>query len=241
MIAHFILRDFRTYKLYWILLILVSLAAFSGKVPAGYVSNFMWYVYLMFAMVPINNLTGSTWRSQHIMSRNYMLALPVKRNSLFLITQARAFIYWIPIVCLCTLWPLNSSVFESISGESYAIYVAIVFAGAFLFINDMIGLQLGIEKNNSYRTQWGRAVQWTKIMVNYFLGTIMLMLAVFNTLMSGARETNFSLDQLTSNSSILSSIFFIGLAIPPIFWLLLIVLLAGGRFFFTRKAWLGKV
>ena len=213
---HFIKRDFQSYRFFWILLILFSCL---GVFAVMHSRNWLFLLgngYFLFGMVPIGNLTGVTWRSQHIMSRNYLLSLPINRKGLFLITQARAFVYFAPFAVYALVAPLLSQdLFRTIpiSCDHYFIYTAMVLTFVIWLINTMINMQLGWERVTTYLTQLQRAKEWVKLMIVY-IGEIYIV-----------------------------GLCFIGswlLSLSPVLPLAIIIGMTCVRYFYTRKGWLGQ-
>ena len=215
MIAHFIMRDFRTFKFHWIVLIGISLFASPLVIFSTNFLDVLGYAYFFFGLVPQNNLTGVSWRSQHIMSRNYLLALPVERKKLFLIIQYRALVYFAPFMIYCLTAPFFSTSFARgmrISSEMYPIYAIMVVFGIIWTINAMIYSQLGMEKANSYQTPQQRAKSHFKNFAIYFFEVTIIISAFFNR-----------------------TILNLNLFLP----LIVVFTLAVIRYIYTRRWWLG--
>lgn len=154
MTLHFIRRDFLTYKFFWILLILFSVIC----VPLLSEFRELWLAlicaYFMFGISSINNLVGVTWRSQHVMSRNYLLSLPLARNKMYFIVLSRVAIFWIPFLFLIAYLPYFLRVYFGmwvpLNYISFVLTVAILAAWC---VNAMISVQLTWEKITSHLTQ----------------------------------------------------------------------------------------
>ncbi len=221
MIIHFIKRDFVSHKFYWAVLGIATV----GAVPCMFISEafFMalFYAYVLFSLIPINSLTGVTWRSQHIMSRNYILALPVERNRLFLMIQYRALVYWIPLVILALAAPVIVPSFKD-TVDCYPVYVLMIFPCIFWFINSMISMQLSGEKINSYLTHQKRLMEWGIIMAVFFIEVGIMLISVF-----GLLGVPFVCEYLgDAGSKVLPLIAVTGLAV--------------NRFFSSKKRWLAQ-
>lgn len=218
MIYHFIRRDFITHKFYWIILALISVVGVPSLLASEYFSMLPFYAYGFFGVIPISNLTGVTWRSQHIMSRNYMLALPVNRKQLFLITQIRALVFWIPFLLLAISLPSitkdSSITLRMFPLLHHPVFYPMVVLAIIWIINTMITMQLATERVTSYLSQQSRAKAWVKIM-GVYLGEGAIVVCLF----------------LSPN--------FIGKYLSPVPAFVIIVLLAGIRYSLSRKRWLG--
>jgi hypothetical protein len=107
MIAHFLARDFHDNVVAWVLLsvptALGALTAWAG--PAGFALPFLAWIYFMFAMFLSGQTVGSVWRTQHQLSRYYLLALPLAHRRLFAIQQVRMLVAWLPLLGLAGLLP----------------------------------------------------------------------------------------------------------------------------------------
>lgn len=212
---HFIKRDFNSYKFFWVILMIFSCLGVPAILRSEAWLFLLGYGYFFFGLVPINNLTGVTWRSQHVMSRNYLLSLPIKRKSLFLITQVRALVYFGPFAIYALSAPFLSQNFTKafgIAGEYYLIYAVMVVFAVIWLINYMINMQLGWERVTTYLTQQQRAKEWVKIMVVSF------------------------------GEFFIVGFCFIGplLKINPILPLLVIIGLTSVRYTYSMKGWLGQ-
>jgi hypothetical protein len=90
MIRHFLRRDFRDCRLYWASLLLITVASlFAGVIGL----TILFWVYFMFPSMAQGYILGSPWRTQHQMSRHYLLALPISHKKLFVIQQARMLVF----------------------------------------------------------------------------------------------------------------------------------------------------
>jgi len=187
MIAHFIKRDFKTYKLAWNFLIIGTVLFVSMSILSGFkvLLILLGYLYFFFGLIPYNNLIGVTWRSQHIMSRNYLLSLPIKREKLFHTIQLRAFIYWLPFLILQSLLPLIpfklpfKGIF-SFSGFRYVSYLVFLLFAVLWLINMGFILPISMERITSYLTQKQRFTAHLKLWLFYML-EFFLMLFTFKS------------------------------------------------------------
>ena len=183
MITHFLYRDFITHRFHWLLLILFSFFVLPSIVAAKGMFYLLIYVYSLFAVTPIYHLTGVTFRSQHIMSRNYILSLPVKRKKLFLITQLRAFIFWIPFLLVVCLFPWINQRLFLISTEvplfNSLLFYPTVLSGVFWGINSIVMMQLSTEKISTFVTSQERAKAWIVLIAIYVLESAIVLSCFF--------------------------------------------------------------
>ena len=177
MILHFIKRDFNTHRLAWAIVGLATLLGLSLAAVFGIaVLGLLFYAYFFLGIIPMCSLVGSNWRTQHVMSRNYMLSLPVKRSRLFLIIQVRALVYWLPsIVLAMVLLPFAQAEMESLLEElsvvDFFVFLLFLLFSVIWFINMSIKMQISFERITSYLTQKQRVVKSIGSMV-IFVGSM---------------------------------------------------------------------
>jgi len=217
MIRHFLLRDFRTYRLSWIILaILTGCAVAVSFLSASFFPLFLvGYAYFLCGFTSILSLTGVRFRSQHLMSRNYLLALPVNRKYLFLIIQFRGLIFWGPLILLLLsvpFLPLGDAFPFAVSKNWYGLYGIGVLSCFVWMTNSFIQSQLSSERITAYVTQKKRALAWLK-WFGVYLGEFLLL---------GALAAGF-------------------LALGTVYDVIFVALtigLAATRFYFARKSWI---
>lgn len=79
----------------------------------GTIVSILFYPAFMFAFFPSMMLVGTTWRSQHQMSRVYLLSLPVSRIRMFNLLVLRTLAFWIPLGFLVLFLKTDSFLFLS--------------------------------------------------------------------------------------------------------------------------------
>lgn len=125
MIVHFLRRDFRDYLLYWVILVILTVIALPAG-PTGLAALF--WVYFMFPSMAEGYIFGSAWRTQHQLSRHYLLALPISHKRLFMIQQVRILVYWLPLLILASCLPFTLLSSLQVGPFYYfALLVSIVF------------------------------------------------------------------------------------------------------------------
>lgn len=144
MILHFLARDLKSHRLHWLLIALVTLVGLPFASSSSGATLLLGYAYFFFALTPMNQLMGFTWRSQHVMSRNYLLSLPLSRDRLYAIIQIRAGVFWLPFLGLMLVAPLAGRL-HVIDGY-YATYAVSVVLFAVCFTNSTILWQLRAER-----------------------------------------------------------------------------------------------
>ena len=171
MIYHFLKRDFLSNKINWVINIVVTLVCLIASAFNPQILFILGACFLFFAIIPLQSLTGAAWRSQHVMSRNYLLSLPVPRKKMFFIVQMRAMVFAIPIIIFTLVMPFYSDFFNSVISFSLAIYplfVAMVFLSIVWMIYSAIYSNLIFEKITSYLTKIDRTKAWTLSMTVFF-------------------------------------------------------------------------
>jgi hypothetical protein len=217
MIFHFIKRDFVSQRLPWAVLALSTLLSLRLFPSSHLIYMGLLYAYLLFAMTPMSEMTGAKWRSQHVMSRSYLLALPVERKKLFWFTQARALVFFLPLIALAyilpTFLPEAHRIFVNFvpKDSSLGIYHVLVLLMVVWMLNSMISLPLGFEKVWGYPTQARRILAYVR-MIGVFLFELFLIIL-------SCSETYFY-------------------ASKPVFPLVVTLFVAFARFYLARRSWL---
>ena len=219
MIKHFVLRDFRTFQLLWIILaILTGCAVVASLLSSSFIPLLLLgYACFFFGLLPLLSLTGVRFRSQHVMSRDYLLSLPIQRRYLFLIIQFRSLIFWTPLVLLLLLvpfLPLGEDSPFGVSKNWYGLYCIGVLSCFVWMTNSFIQSLLSSEKITAYVTQRKRAFAWLKFFAVYFGELFLLGALVVGFLALGT----------------IYDVLFVALAVG----------LAWTRFYFARKSWINN-
>ncbi|MCC7441701.1 MAG: hypothetical protein IT285_08710 [Bdellovibrionales bacterium] len=182
MLAHFLRRDFVTYRVFWIVLLVASALAVPYLNAVDDPDRPMFvlsYMYFFFAVSPLAGLIGVTWRSQHVMSRNYLLSLPVPRKRLFAWLQVRAGVFWLPYLLLCFVAPfLSHSVWRFLIylRLEYVEFLMASVLGVFWLVNTGITMQLMTERITGYLDLRLRFAAWIILIGSYVLEVLLLFL-----------------------------------------------------------------
>jgi hypothetical protein len=165
MILHFMKRDFLSSRFEWSLVAIISAVLFAVLFFNQGALIFLGYLYFFFPLAASSKISTSRWRSQHSMSRNYLLALPVPRNRIFNAILLRQMIYWIPMFIFLTIvpifcWPKNIPY----SAASYIVFEIASITIASWFSVSLVGSQLMFERITSHSSRQRRF--WI-----YFLST----------------------------------------------------------------------
>jgi hypothetical protein len=180
MIRHFLKRDIRDYQVYWFM---VGILSFIFLL-LFWITDWIVYLYLaayaciFLAFLPVNYLTGVTWRAQHVMSRNYLLALPVSRKGLFHTILVRILVFWIPLWSLMLYMPLELNRTIPYQLQHFGPYLLLVPATSFWLVNAIIGMQLRYETITRYMDQNERIRAWIKMLSRTILESSVMVLAV---------------------------------------------------------------
>jgi hypothetical protein len=92
MILHFLKWDFKMFRTQWIILSIAVIGSLFLRVE----ESILFVAFFVFMLLPISKLVGSKFRTQHEMSRNYLLSLPVSRMKMFLILIGRLAMFATP-------------------------------------------------------------------------------------------------------------------------------------------------
>jgi len=217
MILHFIKRDFLTHRLPWAILALGTLVSLKLFPSSHLLYLGLVYSYLLFAITPMSELTGAKWRSQHVMSRSYLLALPVERKKLFWLTQARALVFFLPLIALAyilpTFLPEAQRVYVNFvpKGASLGVYHVLVLLMVGWMLNSMISLPLGFERVWGYSNQRQRMMAYVLIIGAFLFELFLIILSCSETFFYASK---------------------------PIFPLVVTGFVAFVRFYLARRSWL---
>lgn len=216
MIYHFLHRDFLSNKINWIINFIIIFVCCISAAFHPAILFILGVVLLFFAVIPLQSLTGAAWRSQHVMSRNYLLSLPVPRSKMFFIVQMRALVFAIPVIIYALAMPFYSDFFASVvltASSHYIVYFLMLISAVVWMINSAIYSNLIFEKITSYLTKLERTKSWTINMGIFFTE---LAIVIWGFVQSG----------------------------EGLIWMLLsliaLVVIAANRFKRTQKAWLGQ-
>lgn len=171
MIYHFLHRDFLSNRINWVINLIIVATCLAGASLHPEILFILGVVLLFFAIIPLQSLTGAAWRSQHVMSRNYLLSLPVERRKMFLIVQMRALVFALPVLIYALVMPFYSPFFASVvlAAHSYFVLYALTLLMAIVWmINSAIYSNLIFEKITSYLTKVERTTSWSINMVIFF-------------------------------------------------------------------------
>lgn len=162
MLTHFIKRDFKDLKLGWGIvggIVFLALAAipFSPKEGVFIIAAVIGYTLFFMTLIPLNQVLGSHWRNQHVMSRYYLLSLPVPRNELFKIQQIRLLIYGLPITLFAIITPMFWLAVPEIWFLLFTLFYSILVGVTIIFfIQLMILFNLFMENFSSHVNQQER-------------------------------------------------------------------------------------
>ena len=216
MIYHFLHRDFLSNKVNWIMNFVIISVCLAGSLVSQEILFILGVVEMFFAILPLQSLTGAAWRSQHVMSRNYLLSLPVDRQKMFLIVQMRALVFAVPVLIYASIMPFFSPFVSTLvlsAGSHFIIYFLMLVMALIWMINSSIYSNLIFEKITTYLTKLERTKAWTFALVVFFFEM-------------GVVICSF----LKGGESLVSTC---------VGFLALLVILAF-RFRVTRSAWLGR-
>ena len=171
MTLHFLKRDFLDCRMSWIILLIFTILGVLSPFahPVGVVSiPFIFLAYLLFPNIFMSNILGSVWRTQHQLSRHYLLSLPLLHRKLFRIQQVRILVLWIPFLTLACLLPLIGYVASgplSVGLEMWFFYYFGLFTSVMLFIHINIWMTLEMERISSYLPKRERIWAFIKMFV----------------------------------------------------------------------------
>jgi len=215
MILHFLGRDFRDHLLYWCLLVIITTVVALIGGTAGL--PWLLWVYYIFPSVAEGFILGSTWRTQHQMSRHYLLALPISHKKLFAIQQVRMLVFWIPLLTLVSILPFTTLVSVRV-GVFY--YFAVLMSIA-CFMHSQIWSALEMESISTYLPKGYRLWGYIKFFV-VGIGPIIILSVGWVNLLYGrpiVRDSKVPFGFLSLMGWIPPHMIFLGALILLIFWI----------------------
>ena len=173
MIIHFLKRDFLDFRVYWFIVAGITLAYGMAHhftkldSPGSPWSSLqvLLFAYFFLAIMPQSYVLGSVWRTQHQLSRHYLLALPISHRHLFTIQHYRMVVFWIPVLGLCSIYPFLGKGFSSASWDTWMVYYIALLTTCVLFIEYGIWSTVQWEEMTSYLPQSARMRAWLKMLV----------------------------------------------------------------------------
>lgn len=214
MIRHFIKRDFQDFLLGWMIIgILTVVAAALGLLTSSLelVIFVLGYVYFMFASWPAAQIIGSVWRTQHQMSRYYLLSLPVSHRKLFFIQQMRLAICWIPFIAWASLLPFITRVGVGLTWDRWGLYYSALCITVATIIHVIIWTSLIMERIASYLPRGKRILAYLKLLVVPILGYVTLVFAWMDLILWDGRLTLLNIP--------LAEVIFFATFVILIFWI----------------------
>jgi hypothetical protein len=165
---HFLKRDFLDFRLYWIILgIITAFYIFTyGVVRHSWLGlEWLFWAYFMFAIIPVNYILGSVWRTQHQLSRHYLLALPINHKRLFALQHLRILIFWFPLLSLGSLYPFLSGMSSSFAWNAWLLYYMGLLTTAGLYLEYFIWSTVEWEEISRYLPKGARFGAYLKLFV----------------------------------------------------------------------------
>jgi hypothetical protein len=157
MTVHFLKRDFLDFSHWWSLLTVLTILCLGlpyilwHDASPGILALF--YSYVMFGIMPQATMLGSLWRNQHLLSRHYLLSLPLAHRQLFRILELRLLVFWLPLLFLAgsmlfTLLPSHD--FSPSEVKISTIYLVGLLVSVGLLVHDGIWGALEMERISGY-------------------------------------------------------------------------------------------
>jgi hypothetical protein len=163
MIFHWIKWDFKMFRAQWVIFGLIF-GVMSVAVHSHESIAFQGMLTFMFAIIPASKLIGAKFRSQHVMSRSYLLSLPRPRLEIYLMLLLRLQVFAVPfmayLICLPRMGvgPPLSADLMLLDQRLLMLLVPVVS----VWLSAMqVSTQISIETISSYLTLVQRFFAWT--------------------------------------------------------------------------------
>ena len=203
--------------MYWLLLAIISALFLPFANPS--VLELLALTYFIFALVPVQQLAGVKFRSQHIMSRNYLLSLPIPRKTNFIYLGLRMQIFNLPLLGLFFLLPTFKFIDKLLPAQFWAtnwhLFLLVPICGIWLSAQQLHSF-LTWEEISSHLTSGQRFRAWVVTIFSYIVEfSFIVWMLVFSIV---ADRYSFHLP--------------VGVALS------LAVAVGGTRLYFTQKKWI---
>jgi len=164
MTLHFLKWDFVKNRFAWILLLGLTLAVAPMAAKEPTLLQILFMGYFFFAILQIAPVIGTRMRSQHTLSRNYLLTLPIRRYDTFVILLIRLMVFTIPFMVLFWPVPLFFSVKELGAGAVFTWrvqwFTSVLLVPAILtFMIGLVEMQLLWERTSLITSRSQRALR----------------------------------------------------------------------------------
>ncbi len=163
MIFHWLKWDFKMFRAQWIIFGLIF-GVMSATVHTHELIAFQGMLTFMFAIIPASKLIGAKFRSQHVMSRSYLLSLPRPRGEVYLMLLLRLQVFAIPfmayLICLPRL-SLGLSLSSDLMLLDQRVLQLLVPVVSIWLSAMQVNAQISIETISSYLTLTQRFLAWT--------------------------------------------------------------------------------
>lgn len=159
-LRRFLKRDLIDFRGHWIFLALATALAisaalfFAGRIGLHYVYIPLVQIYGLYGFIVTMIVYGGTPRQHSCLSRHYLLSLPIKRKELFVIQHVRSFIFWLPFVVLCGLYPLMP--FEHLPRGSVIIFYPALLVTVGIANELSVSAAICAETSNRYASKGER-------------------------------------------------------------------------------------
>lgn len=193
MITHFIFRDLKSNRIYWLITLIVTLLAIPAVYFHGDALLLLFYPYFFMSISPLAGLIGSRWRAQHVMSRHYLLSLPVSRIKLFRIIQLRAFVFQIPLYLLLTyvIFTDSECTLRFNQLQLLSILLGSLIAGNW-FINLAVDNAIAYEAIGSHQVPVKRIKLWIALFARMLIEILIIGGTVYLLQSSGANAVIYA-------------------------------------------------
>lgn len=178
MTKHFLKRDFLDHRLGWAIVLAVTIAwavAYRTDLLTFGSWHMLLIIYFFFSIAPEKEILGSVWRTQHLMSRHYLLSLPLPHRKLFALQHVRILAFWLPLLLFAGLAPFLAGISQSFTATTWFFYFLGVPITAGLWIEYDIWSTMEWERITSYLPKGARIGAYLKV----FAFPLALMFLIF--------------------------------------------------------------
>jgi hypothetical protein len=183
MIWHFVKRDFKSDRTLWVFLALVivigSLSALGNPESYGLAP----YFSFLFALTGSNKIVGTQFRSQHQMSRNYILSLPASRERLFWISNVRFLVYATPFLITSLAAPLFNPKLYVEPLRFWVFYFALIAVTVWNF-NLLNKIQIRLERRSTFPKSSDRFFAALRLWIPFVIEVVIVVLSMSALLIS---------------------------------------------------------
>jgi hypothetical protein len=169
MLSHFVRRDFLDQRPYWGMVAAVTVlyaVALFFQGPEIFRTQLLGMAYFIFGMSGESWVMGTAWRSQYHLSRHYLLALPIRHKTLFVIQHIRIAVFWVPVLIAGIVAPwIWGELAGRLAMPRYLFHLFALLTSIALVIESSMWMTLEMERLSRYVPAGRRLWTWVRAII----------------------------------------------------------------------------